>query len=80
MAKFAKGEEKPFDPISNKVLSAIASPIGSLPEEEPPPAPARGLRRTWSAHRSHRQHAPEQRRSDLGSSVENARRQNDGCL
>jgi hypothetical protein len=39
MAKFAKGEEKPFDPISNKVLSAIASPIGSLPMEESPPAP-----------------------------------------
>lgn len=26
MVKFAKGEEKPFDPISNKLLSAIASP------------------------------------------------------
>ena len=30
MVKFAKGEEKPFDPISNKLLSAIASP----PQEE----------------------------------------------
>jgi hypothetical protein len=48
MAKFAKGEEKLFDPISNKVLSAIASPIGSLPEEEPSPAlvkPAEDLER-----------------------------------
>lgn len=32
MVKFAKGEEKPFDPISNKLLSAIASP----PQEEAP--------------------------------------------
>ena len=37
MVKFAKGEEKPFDPISNKLLSAIANP----PQEEPPsPAPS----------------------------------------
>jgi hypothetical protein len=37
MVKFAKPDEKPFDPISNKLLSAIAT----APEqaEEPPPAP-----------------------------------------
>jgi hypothetical protein len=37
MVKFAKGEEKPFDPISNKLLSAIATP----PQDEAPsPAPS----------------------------------------
>lgn len=37
MVKFAKGEEKPFDPISNKLLSAIASPpLEEAPEQEPP--------------------------------------------
>jgi hypothetical protein len=35
MVKFAKGEDKPFDPISNKLLSAIAS----APQAEPSPAP-----------------------------------------
>lgn len=50
MVKFAKGEEKPFDPISNKLLSAIANPPQQeeSPEEKPrlevveqghPPAP-----------------------------------------
>jgi hypothetical protein len=34
MVKFAK-EEKPFDPISNKLLSDIAKP----PQADPPPAP-----------------------------------------
>src|SRR4051812_30032924 len=38
MVKFAKPDEKPFDPISNKLLSAIATP--PQPEEEPPPSPA----------------------------------------
>lgn len=37
MVKFAKPDEKPFDPISNKLLSAIASTPQS--EEEPSPAP-----------------------------------------
>jgi hypothetical protein len=38
MVKFAKPDEKPFDPISNKLLSAIATP--PQPEEEQPsPAP-----------------------------------------
>ena len=37
MVKFAKPDEKPFDPISNKLLSAIANP--PQPEEEPSPAP-----------------------------------------
>lgn len=38
MVKFAKGEEKPFDPISNKLLSAIASPPQEeAPVQEPPP-------------------------------------------
>lgn len=38
MVKFAKPDEKPFDPISNKLLNAIAST--PHPEEEPPsPAP-----------------------------------------
>lgn len=38
MVKFAKPDEKPFDPISNKLLSAIATPPQA--EEEPPsPAP-----------------------------------------
>lgn len=37
MVKFAKGEEKPFDPISNKLLSAIASPPqDEAPEQETP--------------------------------------------
>jgi len=36
MVKFAKGEEKPFDPISDKLLNAIASP----PREEALPSPA----------------------------------------
>ena len=35
MVKYAKGEDKPFDPISNKVLSAIASPVP--PRGEVPP-------------------------------------------
>lgn len=49
MVKFAKGEEKPFDPISNKLLSAIASPPqeGAEPQnigvevarDQPSPAP-----------------------------------------
>jgi hypothetical protein len=41
MVKFAKGEEKPFDPISNKLLSAIASPPqDEAPKEETlPPEP-----------------------------------------
>lgn len=49
MVKFAKGEEKPFDPISNKLLSAIASPPqeGTEPQnievevvrDQPSPAP-----------------------------------------
>ncbi len=39
MVKFAKPDEKPFDPISNKLLSAIANP--PQPEEEAPsPAPS----------------------------------------
>lgn len=42
MAKFARGDEKPFDPISKSVLSAIATPISTatqtVPEETPPPA------------------------------------------
>ena len=39
MVKFAKPDEKPFDPISNKLLSAIANP--PMPEgETPSPAPA----------------------------------------
>jgi len=37
MVKFAKPDEKPFDPISNKLLSAIATP--PQPGEEPSPAP-----------------------------------------
>ena len=38
MVKFAKPDEKPFDPISNKLLNAIANP--PLPEgEKPSPAP-----------------------------------------
>jgi len=38
MVKFAKPDEKPFDPISNKLLSAIASPP-QMEEERPSPAP-----------------------------------------
>ena len=38
MVKFAKPDEKPFDPISNKLLSAIANPPQQQ-EEEPSPAP-----------------------------------------
>jgi hypothetical protein len=38
MVKFAKPDEKPFDPISNKLLSAIANPAQQ--EEEPSPAPS----------------------------------------
>ncbi len=38
MVKFAKPDEKPFDPISNKLLSAIANPP-QREEEAPPPAP-----------------------------------------
>ncbi len=37
MVKFAKPDEKPFDPISNKLLSAIANPPQQ--EEEHSPAP-----------------------------------------
>jgi hypothetical protein len=37
MVKFAKGEDKAFDPISNKLLSAIASPTQ---EVSPSPAPS----------------------------------------
>jgi hypothetical protein len=45
MVKFAR-EEKPFDPISNKLLSAIATPPAEPAEDPPapplaaPPAPA----------------------------------------
>jgi hypothetical protein len=40
MVKFAR-EDKPFDPISNKLLSAIASPPAPPPAEDAPsPAPA----------------------------------------
>jgi hypothetical protein len=50
MVKFAKGDEKPFDPISNKLLNAIANPPqqGESVEDAPrlelaeqghPPAP-----------------------------------------
>jgi hypothetical protein len=43
MVKYAKGEDKPFDPISNKVLSAIASPVppprGETGKEATPLAP-----------------------------------------
>lgn len=37
MVKFAKPDEKPFDPISNKLLNAIANPPQ---QEEPSPAPS----------------------------------------
>ena len=40
MVKFAKPDEKPFDPISNKLLNAIANPPQPEEEEEPSPAPA----------------------------------------
>ena len=46
MVKFAKGDEKPFDPISNKLLSSIAAtPPPQSPDEqqgspEPDPSPA----------------------------------------
>lgn len=45
MVKFAKPDEKPFDPISNKLLSAIANPNPAPTEPgpeaaEPPPSPA----------------------------------------
>jgi hypothetical protein len=39
MVKFAKPDEKPFDPISNKLLSAIANPPHQE-DEEPSPAPS----------------------------------------
>ena len=55
MVKFAKSEEKPFDPISNKVLQSISNPaqqadpqeaevhLELAPESYPPcPAQARG--------------------------------------
>lgn len=38
MVKYAKGEDKPFDPISNKVLSAIAAPIEATVDADAPPA------------------------------------------
>ncbi len=38
MVKFAKPDEKPFDPISNKLLSAIANPP-QMEEVAPSPAP-----------------------------------------
>lgn len=37
MVKFAKPDEKPFDPISNKLLNSIANPPQQA--EEPSPAP-----------------------------------------
>lgn len=38
MVKFAKPDEKPFDPISNKLLNSIANPTQQA--EEPSPAPS----------------------------------------
>lgn len=43
MVKYARGEEKPFDPISNKVLTAIASPVGPAPEQQPDESTAPAL-------------------------------------
>lgn len=37
MAKIGRPEEKPFNPISGKVLADLTSPVKPAPPEDPPP-------------------------------------------
>src|SRR5947209_1363659 len=66
MVKFAKAEEKPFDPISNKLLSSIAAtPAPQAPSEEPPESepspPALSLAHPAPASNDAPQKGPEQK-------------------
>ena len=60
MVKFAKPDEKPFDPISNKLLSAIANPTRQ--EEEPSPAPPESDDAAAVPNREHVEKTPERSR------------------